>query len=702
MRLSQFSIFNIKLSLILLLSVNVVPLSAREVEEKSIEESLPYVSDSITLHQVVVTGTRTPKTLADTPVLTRIITSKDIERSDATDIQELLKQEVPGVEFSYAMNQQTHLNFAGFGGQSILFLVDGERLAGETLDDVDFSRLVMADVERIEIVKGASSALYGSSAGGGVINIITKEGGKAWSLHLDSRWSRHHGQRYGLQVGRNSKRVSNLFTSTFSSVDTYSVTNDANPVSRVYNEVYGNKVVNVRDRLSVKVCDKLKLMGRVGYYFRQVPRVVSEPERYRDLSAGLKASWQISSKDLLDVSYSFDQYDKSTKQQAVNRDIRTYSNVQNAVRALFSHVLQDGSFIFGADFMRDYLYNTRLTDPRRHQYTIDAFAQYDWNVSSRLELVGALRYDYISDGKQSHVTPKFSMRYNILTPQEDDQTLTMRFGYGMGFRSPTLKEKYSSFDMAGIWTIQGNPNLKSELSHNFNLALSYARSRYSLMLMGFCNTIHNKITTGVPYIENSKLKIEDEPQVTSSSQSSIFNLQSSSLILPYINIDRSTVYGMEVMACAQWGEFKTTLGYTLTKENYDLSSGVKSTGGGYLPTRPHTLALSCQWDKEFSSNYSLGVALNGRFLSSVESSTSPVVPLAPERSEGLSTLNSQLSTVSYPAYTMWKLSVVNHLWQKVKVTLALDNLFNYRPRYYYLNSPATDGTNFMLGLSVDL
>ncbi|MBQ4041142.1 MAG: TonB-dependent receptor, partial [Prevotella sp.] len=326
----------------------------------SLGESLPsIVSDSVQLSQVVVTGTRTPKTLANTPVLTRIITAQDIERSDATDIQDLLRQEVPGVEFSYAMNQQTHLNFAGFGGQSILFLVDGERLAGETLDDVDFSRLVMADVERIEIVKGASSALYGSSAGGGVINIITKEGGNPWTLHLDSRWSRHKGQRYALQFGRNTKRISNLFTSTFSNVESYRVNNDPNPATRVFSEVYGSKVVTVKDRLSVNVTDRLKLTGRLGYYFRQVPRVVTEPERYRDLSAGLKAVWQATDRDLFDFSYSFDEYNKSTKQQATNLDLRTYSNVQNHLRALYTHTMGDGSqIVAGADFMRDYLYNT--------------------------------------------------------------------------------------------------------------------------------------------------------------------------------------------------------------------------------------------------------------------------------------------------------------------------------------------------------
>lgn len=127
------------------------------------------------LEQVVVTATRTPKALKDAPVVTKVITEQDLQIADATNIQDLLTERMPGLEFGYAMNQETSLNMNGFGGNAVLFLVDGERLAGETMDNVDYNRLNLDNVSRIEIVKGAASALYGANAVAGVVNLITKE-----------------------------------------------------------------------------------------------------------------------------------------------------------------------------------------------------------------------------------------------------------------------------------------------------------------------------------------------------------------------------------------------------------------------------------------------------------------------------------------------------------------------------------------------
>ena len=67
----------------------------------------------------------------------------------------------------------------------------------------------------------------------------------------------------------------------------------------------------------------------------------------------------------------------------------------------------------------------------------------------------------------------------------------------MGFRSPSLKEKYYNFDMAGIWIVLGNPNLKPERSHNFNVSAEYAHAGYNITISSFYNKIDNKLSKGI-------------------------------------------------------------------------------------------------------------------------------------------------------------------------------------------------------------
>lgn len=637
----------------------------------TLAESTGEIADSLyssqNLDQVVVTGTRTPKTLLNTPVLTRVISHAEIEKSDATTLQDVLQQVVPGVEFSYSMNQQRHMNFTGFGGQSMLVLVDGERMAGETMDDVDFDRLTLGNVDHIEIVKGPVSALYGSNANGGVINIITKRGTKPFALNVNGRLGRHKNQRYGLTWQQGSKRFGSTFDFSRTSRDNYDVTSAANPVTRVINTIYGDKTYNFKERLTYKPIDMLSLSGHAGYFFRETIRSADMPERYRDYNGGLKADWRITDGDNLMASYSFDQYDKSDYQRISKLDIRDYSNVQNAFRLLYNHNFDsDNILTAGADYMHDYLLNTHLEGRTRHQDSFDAFVQYDGTLSPLWEIVTALRYDYFSDGNTQRVTPKISIRH---TPVKG---LNVRFGYGMGFRAPSLKEKYYDFDAAGIWNILGNPDLKPEVSHNFNLSLEYRYRGYEFLLSGYYNNVKNKIASGVPYFASTS---DTRPT------------------LPYVNLDTYSVNGIEASVRGHWQNgLSVRLSYSYTDEQLPKDKDGRTANNQYIPARKHALNIHADWDHSFASWYSLNVALDGRVMSGVDNT------------EYADYYNISRGTVEvhYPAYTMWKLLLSNRLGKAVKLNFTVDNLFNYKPKYYYLNSHLTDGADFMLGVSVDI
>lgn len=631
------------------------------------DEQIDSISRQFDLGELVVTGTRTPKFLKDTPIQTRVITSRDIERVDATNVQDLLQQELPGVEFSYAMNQQTHLNFSGFGGQGVLFLVDGERLAGETMDDVDFTRLNMDNVERIEIVKGAASALYGSNAAGGVVNIITKKAEEPWTLNVNGRMAKHNEQRYGASLGLNGSRISNMLTANYTSQDNYDVHSAANPVTRIISTVYGDKTVNLKDQIAWTPLRNLSVGGRVGCFFRETTRTADLPERYRDFTAGLSLKWDVTDADALQANYSFDQYDKSDYQKLRKLDIRDYSNVQNIFRLLYSHSFDGGDILtLGSDFMHDYLFNTNLDGSERKQDCFDFFAQYDWRINDKLEAVGAVRYDYFSDGKDSRLTPKINVCYRPL------RNLSLRAGYGMGFRAPTLKEKYYNFDMSGIWIVEGNPNLKPEVSHDFNVSAEYTRGHYNFTASIYYNKVENKLATSAPYFKSSADKLP---------------------YLPYTNLDDYSVYGGEVGVQARWNNgFSSRLTYAYTKEQLPTDKQGNTINNQYIPARQHSLNVRLDYDRQFSKLYGISAGVSGRVLSGTDNVEYKNYY---DVSEG--TVN-----VSYPAYTLWKLSLVQRIGKAVRITTALDNVFNYRPKYYYLNSPITDGINFQIGVSIDV
>ncbi len=610
----------------------------------TLEFNIP--NDMKILETVVITGTRTPKLLKDAPIVTRVIEARDFKNTDVGNVQDLLQAELPGIEFTYSMNQQVSLNMQGFGGNSVLFLVDGERMAGETLDNIDYSRLCLDDVERIEIVKGASSSLYGSNAVGGVVNVISKKSDRPWNLNLNANYGTFNKQRYGGTLGFKLGRFSTATTAQYTSCDPIKMKNDG-----VFSTIYGNKSLNVKERVGF-IYGGLRLTGRAGYFFRERESQQTSHDRYRDFSGGVKGEYDISEKDDVMLSYGFDQYDKSNYAVNSGMDVRLYSNVQQMARTLYNHTFGKKNILtLGGDYMRDYLMSYQFKDNGSHvQQTADAFAQFDWNITDKLNMISAVRYDYYSLSKLYHFSPKLGLMYKF-------GKTSLRASYADGFRAPTLKEMYMSFDMANIFMIYGNPNLKPETSHNFSMAVEYTRNYYNITVMGFYNMVSNRITT-------------------------IWNQALNGMV--YDNMSPLTISGLDCNASARWDcGFSVRLSYVFTNVKYTEGLRLSS-------TRPHSATARFEYGRQWN-RYGFDVSLTGRILSAVTC----------DEYVSLTDL-SKTQRVTYPGYTIWKLSVVQHIGRGININASVDNLFNYVPEYYYSNSPATTGTTFNIGLSVDV
>ena len=640
--------------------------------------SAQAIRDSVDLEPVVITASHSPKALKDAPVVTRLITLHDIKIADATNIQDMLTQEIPGLEFGLAMSQETSLNMSGFGGNAVLFLVDGERMAGETMDNVDYNRMNLDNVGRIEIVKGASSALYGSNAVGGVVNIISRENIEPWTANVNSRFNSFGNEwRNGASFSFNKAKWNSQTSFQHTKIDPVdlpkahsaeevalelmkkaqglpydeSVLKDDSDISRLY----GQKTYNVKERLTWRPSEHLTLVGRGSYFFRTSERDTHD-YHFNGYSAGLKGKYTWNNDRHLDLSYAFDQYDKANfLPDGTRTHDHDYSNQQHVLHALYSHSFGKSHLILGADYLHDYLTPYQFVDNAKHeQNNIDGYAQFDWNITNQLNIVGSIRYDYFSASAQKALTERLAIVYKF-------PWMTFRANYASGFRAPSLKEMYMHFDMGNMgYMILGNPDLKPEKSHNFNIAVERTNrirnsgalnGRYNFTLMGYCNIFDKRITT----IDGG-----------------LYEGMESAL---YWNEDGIKVWGVDMSLGHIWDcgvSFRLNYSWMHETGNVIYSQ--------FSQPRSHSFTWRVGYDHRFSRYYALDAAISGRSQGKPQSGHTNV-------DQG---------------YTIWKLMLQHHIWKGINLNTAIDNIFNYKPKSYHYCSPLTTGISFSIGLSVDI
>ena len=311
------------------------------------------------------------------------------------------------------------------------------------------------------------------------------------------------------------------------------------------------------------------------------------------------------------------------------------------VRGVYTYSLgKEGqhTMILGGDYMRDYLMSYQFEGNGYYvQHTADVFGQIEAKLSERWHLIGGLRYDFFSQKRLSHFSPKLSLMYSL-------KNWSFRGSYSGGFRAPTLKEMYMSFDMASIFMIYGNPDLEPESSENLSVSAEYNWKYLSASVSGFYNFVDNRITT----VWNEELG----------------GMMYTKTRLPF---------GLGVR-----------LAYTFTDEAIRTGEPLLS------QTRPHSATARIEYGRSWK-NYGFNVALSGRVLSSV---TTEVYTSA--------TNYEDTETQTYPAYTIWKLTVSQDIWRGIQLNVIVDNLFNYRPDYYYNSTPSTVGTTAAVSLSMNI
>ena len=400
------------------------------------------------------------------------------------------------------------------------------------------------------------------------------------------------------------------------------------------------------------------MIGRGGYFARISNRNAYD-DHYKDYSGGLKAVMNLSQNDNLEVSYGYDQYDKVRYVSGERTHDHDYSNKQNTLRALYSHIFGKNTLTAGADFMNDYLTTYQFTGNASHtQNSCDVFAQFDYNPLQWLNVVASLRHDYFSASSENATTARLA----VMTKWKG---FSIRANYAGGFRAPTLKEMYMSFNMANMQMIYGNPDLKPEKSDNFNLALEHTgrvkdagffTGQYSLTLMGYYNKYDRRITT-----EDYKDYEQGEGDPDYASR--------------YCNEDGVKVSGIDFSA-----QYRSDMGLGVKFDYSYLHVGGRSVDSQFSQPRPHSATWRLDYDRQLCSFYRINAAISGRYLSAPDTNI--------EKHD--------------KSYQLWKFTLQQRFLDAVNVNFNVDNLFGYKPTTYYWSSAMTTGRTFSVGVSIDI
>ncbi len=433
------------------------------------------------LDAMVVTGSRTEQRLADVTVATELIQREDIERSGAADLADLLEKQ-PGVVINHSLFG-SGIQLQGLGSEYVLVLVNGERALGRKGGVIDLSRYAADNIERIEVVKGNQSALYGADAIGGVINIITRGSRRPLEMDLRGNFADGGTRDLGASLGYRGELWTSRTTGSWDEAAAYDLA-PADPET----SVDAFEELSLANHSEWQLAERLQLKGDASYISRDQmgvdggtlasPAVFDRTAKTEIVSFSLGPDHRSAngnrSRGSLQFSYYLDQY---LADQRGSGALDQYQETRQRLlhgSAQHDHLLGGRHLVSaGAEAFQEWIETERLVSGDGERERLGLFLQDQWEQGpeGRWKFIGGLRMDHDSQFG-THVTPKLSLRRDI------GKTLILRAGLGEGFRAPDFKELYIYFAHPAVgYVVYGNPELEPELSRSANLGLEW-RSRY--------------------------------------------------------------------------------------------------------------------------------------------------------------------------------------------------------------------------------
>jgi outer membrane receptor for ferrienterochelin and colicins len=464
--------------------------------------------ETYSLDAIVVTATRTEKDTKDIPSAVQVITRQTIEEQGAQTLEDVLRY-ATGIQLRRSSTSASReaVMIRGFDSRFSMILIDGKRISSEIDQNYELDRIPLENIERIEIVRGPVSSLYGTEALGGVINVITKKA-KTQSLTIDAGGGLFSGGQSGrdrysfsydsgevgkLSVGISGSQVENnaLYKSSGLTFEPYGTRKNINVVLDY--RLSASETVSFSkgytEEATSEVVKPAAVVLNVLDYVERDEHALSYSKKEDDRELFLRYYQSVMNKNL-------DQYNAST--QALVNWVKAKRIVDVYEGRLTQTLNLKHRLTIGAEYRPETFRGTAVNTGEGYFTAVHssgqtktgstaklnysaAYAQDEWKISDKLLAVMSVRYDD-SNKFESNLSPKLGLTYKL----SDDTRL--KFNAAQGFRSPTPNQLYQS-----AATQQGNPNLKSETSKSYDISIEKDWDKKSGKLTFFSNRVSDMI-----------------------------------------------------------------------------------------------------------------------------------------------------------------------------------------------------------------